>query len=262
MLFKREIKRNFKSFLVISLLCSLLSLYVISLTPSMGTDIQKILDLKLPKEFQTAIGISNLDFTQANSFYAICFSYIYLFVSIYISGVFAVIMSKEFNEKTAEFLFSLPIKHLKIIYIKLSVAFIYAFLTAVVICLFSLMGFKIFIKTDYEILPIVLMALCWFIGGITFGSLAFLISSFNNRSRKAFSISIGMVLFMYIIQVVISLNDRLEILKYLSPFDWFKGEEINNSGSISLIYVLIAIFISALALYTGSLRYMKKDVLI
>lgn len=262
MLFKRELRRNLKSFIVSCFVCAAMAMYMIAMSPSFGKDIQQLLNLKFPKVLQTALGLPELDFSQAISFFALSFSYLYLFISIYISTVFATIVSKEFNEKTAEYLFSLPAKRINIILTKLSVAFLYSLLTVLVVFLASWLSFAIYIEEKYDLGLVALMSLAWLIGGITFGSIAFLLSSFFTKTRTVASISIGFVLGLYLLQVVISVNNKLINLKYLSPFDWFKGSEIANTGEISFTYCLIAIFVTIISLFIGIIRFKKMDVLI
>ncbi|MFH0865884.1 MAG: ABC transporter permease subunit [Bacteroidota bacterium] len=262
MLFKRELKRNLKSLLIVCIMCAALVMYVISIAPSFGKDIQQLLDLKLPMQVQSAFGMKNLDFGTPIGFYGLIFPYIYLIISIYISGIFASIVLKEFSDKTAEYLFSLPAKRMKIISTKLSVAFLYSILTVVIIFLISILSFSLFIKEDYEFLPVLLMSVSWFLGGITFGSIAFLASTFFSKTRSATGIATGIVLMMYLLQVVISLNNDLEKLKYFSPFDWFKGSDIANTSEISATYCIIAVVVSVVCIAVGAIRFRKKDVLI
>ncbi len=262
MLFRRELKRNIKPFLITCLICSAMAMYMIVMSLSFGKDIQQLLDLKLPKEVQAALGMKGLDYSKATSFFALSFSYIFLFISIYVAGVFAIIVSKEFSEKTAEYLFSLPEKRIKIISTKLSVAFIYAISSVVVIFLASWLSLKINIKEGYELKPVVLMSLAWIIGSITFGSIAFLLSSFLIKTRSVSSVAIGVVLGMYLFQVVIGVSKNSEKLKYISLFDWFKGSEIAETGTLSLPYCVVAICIIIVSLFIGIRRYNKMDVLI
>ncbi len=262
MLLRRELKRNLKSFLIASVICGAMSMYVIAMSDKMGVDIQQILDLKLPPGLQMAFGMTGLDFNSPMGFFGLMFSYIYLFISIYLAGLFATIVSKEFSEKTAEYLFSLPIRRLNIILIKLFVAFIYAVLTVCVITVVSLISFESFIKQDTAMQPVYLMALAWLIGSLYFGSLGFLLSSFVTRTRTITSASVGLVLVFYLLQVAVSMNKDLSFLKYISPFDWFKGSEIVNSGGLSFTYCMIAIGLSALCLSIGIIRFKKMDVLI
>ena len=262
MLFKREIKRNLKGFLVTALISSIMAGYMVSMSPSFGKDIQQLLDLKFPKEMQLAFGMQGLDYSRANSFFAMCFSYLYLFISIYVSTLFAIIVSKEFSEKSAEFLFSLPSKRLSIILTKLAVSAFYTILAIIVVFLASWLSFIVNIKENYTMKPVMLMAVAWLIGGITFGSIGFLLSSIFTKTRTIASISVGLVMAMYLLQVVISVNQDLAFLKYFSPFDWFKGPEIDSTGQLPVKYCILAFVVSAICFATGIRRFKKMDVLI
>ena len=262
MLFKREFKRNYKSFLISGFVCVVLAMYMISMSQSFGVDIQKIIDVKLPKEVQVALGLSGLDYSNPVSFFALSFSYIYLFISIYIAGIFAVIVSKEFSDKTAEYLFSLPAKRIKFIKTKLAVVFTYSFLIVLLVFFSTWISLIINIKSGYDLKPLMLLSVAWLTGGITFGSITFFISSFFTKTRTISSVSVGVVLGMYLLQIAISVNENLKFLKYISPFDWFKGSEIVNSGEISLSYLIIAVCIIVSSLYFGIKRFNKMDVLV
>jgi ABC-2 type transport system permease protein len=262
MLYKREIKKNFKPFIAITVVCSALVFYIVSMAPSFGSDIQQILDMKLPKGMQNALGMDGLNFNSPSSFYTLSFSYIYLFFSIFASGVFATIVSKEFSEKTGEYLFSLPAPRIKLIMVKLSAGFTYILLWACIIFASSWFSFQIHIQEGYDLKPVILMTFAWLLGGIAFASAAFLMSSFLNKARTISGASVALVMAMYMLQLIISFNDSLSFLKYISPFDWFKGSEIANTGQLSIEYSLIAIVISIICFTLGVIRFQRKDVLI
>ncbi|HBG70446.1 MAG TPA: hypothetical protein DDX57_06650 [Bacteroidales bacterium] len=262
MLFKREIKRNYKSFLTVTLICAFFQVYIISMSLTFGADVKQILDMKMPPEFQKAIGMAGLNLNDPLGFTGIGFSYVYLFFSIAFASVFATIVSKEFSEKTAEYLFSLPVKRVNLLRTKILFSLTYVVSAALILFLATAIGMGAIIGGEIPWLTITLMTLAWILGGAALGSVAFLISSFFPRSRTASAVSMGVVLGMYLLQVVISMNKELDFLKYISPFDWYKGSEIINMNELSVVYSLIAIGISALCLFFGIRRFNRMDVLI
>ena len=262
MLFKREITRNLKSFFVATAVCTFMAMYIVSMAPSFGADIQKILDMKLPAQLQQAMGLNTLDYARPESFFSMVFTYIYLFLGIYAAGLFASIVSKEYSDKTAEYLYTLPAKKSRLITTKLLVASLFTVLSVAVTLLGSVLAFQFFIKGGYNLTPVLLMSLAWLIGGLFFGSLSFLISSFFVKSKTASIISIGAVMIAYVMQVVISMNDKLSWLTYLSPFDWFKGPDIQRYNELDPAYTLIAIAASVLFVVIGIRRFKRMDVLI
>ncbi|MEJ7740065.1 MAG: ABC transporter permease subunit [Chitinophagaceae bacterium] len=258
MLFIRELKQNLKSFIICTIICAALSLYVIALTPSLGADMQKLLDMKLPSQMQLALGLNNLDFGTPLGAYGSMFSYIYLTFGIYAAVMFAGIVSKEFTEKTAEYLFSLPASRITILVTKLSVAVLYLTASVSITFLVSWAGFEGIIKTGYDIKTVLLMCTAWWLGTLFFGAMAFMLSSFYTKTKMA----IGLVMGAYLLQVVISLEDQLKLIKYLSPFDWFKGNDIINEATLSVYYSFIALAAILICLVVGCKRFLNKDVLV
>lgn len=257
-LFKRELKQNFKSFIICTTICAALALYVIALTPSLGADMQKLLDMKLPNQMQLAFGMNNLDFGTPLGVYGLMFSYLYLTFGIYAAVMFAGIVSKEFTEKTAEYLFSLPSDRITIIVTKLSVAVLYLTASINLTFLVSWAGFAGIIRTGYDIKPVLLMCIAWWLGALFFGAMAFMLSSFNTKTKMA----VGLVMGAYLLQVVISLKEQLKLIKYLSPFDWFKGSDIINGATLSVSYCFIALAAVIICLTIGGERFLNKDVLV
>jgi len=262
MLFRRELIRNLKSFIITMLINGFMIVYCLAIGKKMGVDIQQIIDLKFPEQLQAAFGFSGLNYSQGESILALAFSYIYLFLAIYLAGLFANIVSKEYRDKTAEYLFSLPSPKITIVLTKLYVALIYLLLSTLTCYVIAYFSAKAYYDGNFNMKVIFLMSLAWLMGGLVFGAISFFISSFYSYSKSIGSITVGIVMVMYLFQVVISLNDDLEKLKYISPFDWFKGDEILQNLSLNSTYVIIALGISALCLVIGIHRFNKKEVLV
>lgn len=258
MLFKRELKLNLKAFIICTTIGVALSVYIIALTPKMGADMQQILNMKVPKPLQIAFGMEKLNFGSPLGIYAILFSYMYLTFSIYAASMFASIVSKEFTDKTAEFLFSLPVNRSTIIKTKLGVAILYLTTSLAVTFFASWVAFAVFIKVGYTVQPLFLICTALWLGAMFFGAAAYLLSSIYTKSRTA----VGLVLGAYLLQVVISLKDSLEFIKYISPFDWFKGADIVNENTLSIPNCSLAVVAIIVCLWVGSNRFVKKDVLV
>lgn len=96
------------------------------------------------------------------------------------------------------------------------------------------------------------------VGNPVFGAMAFMLSSFYTKTKMA----IGLVMGAYLLQVVISLEDQLKLIKYLSPFDWFKGNDIINEATLSVYYSFIALAAILICLVVGCKRFLNKDVLV
>lgn len=258
MLIQREIRQNLKGFIITTVICSLLSLYLIAMIPSMGKDLQQMVDLKFPKQLQLAFGMSGVNFQSPMGAYCIIFGYLYLTFGIYAATLFGRIVSKEYADKTAEYLYSLPATRVQIIATKLGVAVGYLTASVLVTFLLSLIGFVGILKEPVRLAPLYWMTVAEWLGALFLGSLAFLLSAYYFRARMA----VGIVLGAYLLQVVLSLNEDLEPLKVISPFDWFKGNQIVSSEGLPLGYTLLAVGLTGICGYIGFRRFQRADVLV
>lgn len=258
MLIQRELRQNLKGFIINTLICTALSLYLVALIPSMGADLQEMLDMKLPKQLQLAFGMSGVNMQNPMSAYSIMFGYLYLTFGIYAATIFGRIVSKEYAEKTAEFLYSLPATRMQIIVSKLGVAMGYLTVSVLVTFVATLIGFATLIKDPVRLAPLLWMTVAEWLGAMFLGALAFLLSAYYVKSRMA----VGIVLGAYLLQVVLSLNQNLDALKVISPFDWFKGNQIVSSESLPLGYTLLAIALTGVCGFIGFRRFHRADVLV
>lgn len=258
LLIYRELRLHWKGFAICSLICVALSLYLIGMIPSLGAEIKNLVDLKFPARLQAAFGMKDLDYSKPMHSYSIMFTYLYLTFAIYAAGLFSRVVSKEFADKTAEYLFSLPAKRIDIIHNKLGVAVAYLLISIVVTTLASWLGFVTIIGHDGALLPLLLMAAAYSLGALFMGSFAFMLSAYFVQARM----SVGVVLGAYLMQVVISFNSNLAFLKVISPFDWFRGNDIVNTLTLSWGYVVLAIAATALCFWLGYRRFLRRDVLV
>jgi len=107
----------------------------------------------------------------------------------------------------------------------------------------------------------------WFLSSIApifihtlFFCLSLLISNYFRKTNKSITFNIGIVLGTYLIGVLSLMSDKLEFLKYLSPFEYINSKTIitNNSLDIfNLVLLTIYIIISVIGFYS---TYNKKEL--
>ena len=142
MLIQRELRQNLKGFIITTVICTALSLYLVGMIPAMGAQLQEMVDLKFPKQLQVAFGMSGVNFRSPMGAYSIMFGYLYLTFGIYAATIFGRIVSKEYADKTAEFLYSLPATRVQIIVSKLAVAVGYLTVSVLITFLATWIGFS------------------------------------------------------------------------------------------------------------------------
>jgi len=258
---KRELKINLKSLAVWSFIITIVFIISFLVYPSIinqSSELDKLVNT-LPKE---VLEIFNMDVISLNSVSGWLLTEGYLMINLLGSCFFAIlggtILLKEENDKTIDFLFSKPIKKSSIVTSKLITGLIYILIFNLLISLTTLIGLKL--SNDLNLNN-------WFLSSIApifihtlFFCLSLLISNYFRKTNKSITFNIGIVLGTYLIGVLSLMSDKLEFLKYLSPFEYINSKTIitNNSLDIfNLVLLTIYIIISVIGFYS---TYNKKEL--
>lgn len=258
-MFKRELKNNFKSFIIWTLLLSffLIMAYAFYPTLDQGASFDELLEM-MPEELIIAL---NMDIVDVNSAFGWFASEGYMMVAL-LGGCYAAILGstivlKEYSEKTIEFLISKPISRLEILKNKLLVGTTYIFLFNFVLFLLSLISLRLLDDLDLKLL--VLFSGSTLLIHYIFFFVTIFISMFFNKTKKMIGVSLGLVLGTYFLQVLSLLNERIDFLKYLSPYEYFSARHIILNEAYKTSYLLLTILIIILCLVGVVSIYKNKE---
>lgn len=266
-IFKFEFKRLLKGSIIWALVCSAIIVMFMLFFPSMKyMGIQELVGSKLealPEAFLEAFNISGAtDFSNIADFSAYVLQYIIMAGGIYaaILGVSALV--KEESEGTIEFLYSKPISRSSIVTAKLLASIVIFFIFIIILGVVTMISSLIVKPENVESINLLMDIKTLYIGmaliGYIFMAIGFLISVFVKSSKQAIPIALGVFFASYVIGIFSKLQDRLNSLIYLSPFDYATPSEIIKNGfEIKFIIIgLCIIILSVVATYT---IYSKKD---
>jgi ABC-2 type transport system permease protein len=258
---KRELQANFKSLLIWGL--SLVTLYyVASIEFGAFAGNQAIADAMAQFEavFQ-ALGTASSDMTTPQGFLSIMSIYIYLPLAIYSGLLGSGIISKEEQNKTAEYLFTLPISRKKVITSKLIVAIFYTVIINLIVvlgCYFSYLRFDpdpIFYTFLFNLGIGVLLT------QLIFLSIGIALSSILKQYKLSGAITISIMISTFMLNILIGFVEDLEFLKYISPFNYFNAANMLGSNfELSFIIISIVIIISGIS--SLLFFYPKRDLYI
>ncbi|MCF7924658.1 MAG: ABC transporter permease [Candidatus Izimaplasma sp.] len=262
-LIKAEFKRNYKSLILWTAIIAGLAGLMLFLFPAFENsfeDMEEFIDI-YPPEFLEAFGMGEggLDMTEIYGWFGIEG---YLFVTL-IGGSYAAILggsilSKEEDDKTVEFLLSKPISRTKVLFGKVIVVGINLFILNLVVSIVLLIAFSIFAKLNvavwllYSFAPLILQAI--------FASLSLLVSIFVTKSRKVLSIALGLVIGLYVVDLISKLTEEAEFLKYITPYEYVNAPTIVNDHMIKPLYLLLSVLIIGIAIVFTWRLYLKKDI--
>jgi len=258
-----EFRRNLKSLILWTSIVAGMAALMLMLYPAFKdafSQLEEMLSI-YPEEFLEAFGMGEggLDMSDFYGWFGVEG---YLFVNL-IGGSYAAILggsilSKEEDDKTIEFLLSKPISRSRILFGKAGVVAINLLLMNTFVGAVLLIAFNIY--GDLNVAVWLLYAYAPFILQMIFAGLSFFISVFVTKSRKVLSIGLGLVIGLYVVDLISKLTEEFEYLKYITPYEYINAVTIVNDEMIKPLYLLISILLIGLSFFGAWYFYRKKDI--
>lgn len=229
---------------------------------AMGGTGQSVDDLMktMPKAVQSLVGFGSFDTTRATGYYGMLFIYLAVMATIHAGMLGADIISKEERDKTSEFLFVKPESRSKIVTEKLLAGLTSIIIFNVVTLLSSIAVVTKYSKGESVTHDILLLMAGMFFLQLLFLSIGAGIAAISKSSKTPGSVTTGVLLFTFILSVAIDMNNKIEILKWITPFKYFDAKDLINSGSLSLVFVILSVVIVGVMTLCTYLFYKKRDL--
>ena len=261
-IFIREMKAHRKSLIIwcIAILFMIISaIGKFSAYAESGQSMNELLS-QIPKSIKAVLGMGDFDLTKVSGFYGMFYLYIVLMAAIHASMLGANIISKEERDKTTEFLMVKPVSRGKIITAKLlaSLFNIIIFNLVTLILSILLLG-KYAGGEDITGEILILMAGMFFIQCM-FLSIGTVIAAVGRHPKSAASIGTAVLLLSFILSSIINMNNKLEGLKYFTPFKYFEAERLIREGGIQPVFLVLSLVIIGVLVYTTYVFYRKRDL--
>lgn len=260
---KRELRANLKSIVIWSLAVAfLVFVWMIEFDSFANNPAMKDFMDSMPQGVLSALGMSDLVLTNLSGFISGISLYLYLLLGIHAVLLGSSIISKEERDKTAEYLFTMPISRENIIKSKIISAIINLiilnFITLATTLLSSINHEKD--ENFYKFISLLFIAI--FIIQMIFLSIGMLVSSINKSYKKSANISVSILIITFIISSLISMVDSLDFLKYISPFKYFDASFILKQGKLQIVFLSISFFIIICGIAGTFIFYPKRDLYI
>lgn len=257
--YKREMKSGIKSFLIWTLVISAFIAVCVFMFPQMKGKMDSISDIFASMgAFSSAFGMDRLGLGTLLGFYSVeCGTIMALGASLFAAMIGSTMVGKEEKGRTAEFLFSLPIKRECVMiekFLALLTEMIVFNIVAFAVSLVSilLIGEEIPMK-ELLLLHSSYLILTIFISTITF-SLSTILAASNVGS------GMGIVLLFYFLNLMANITEKAEGLKYLTPFSFADGATIILEEKLEAKYILVWLVISLMFLMYGFWNYKRRDL--
>lgn len=262
-IFLREIKAQRKSFFIwcigiVAMVAGGMSKY--GVTKNAGQTMNELIS-SMPKALQAIMGTGSLDISTVNGYYGILFLYLIVMTTIHATMLGATIISKEERDKTAEFLLVKPISRRAVIFSKWMVSLFTIIVINMVTYVISIVMVEYYNKTnasfDSEIFQLMVGM---FVLQLLFLSLGMGIAAASKKPKRATGLSTAVLLLAFFLSILIDMNERLEVLTFLTPFKYFEAKDIINGSGFEALFVVLSIILIVVFTVITFFAYEKRDL--
>ena len=263
-MFKREIQVNLKNFIIWLTILIVIFLVAFLIYPSIiSNDNIKMMDKMMSLFPDDLLKAFNMDISSISSAYGWLKSEGFVFVLLIIgsySGIMGSnILLKEENDKTIEYLNSLPVKRNDIIISKTLAGLIYITLMIILLGIFNYIGLSL--SGEFDKKQYVLLSITPIFPALVIYFICMFLSTFTHKNKKMSTISLGIVLLSYVLYTLSSLSKTTKFLKYFSIFTLADIRNVILNVSIDPFVVIVTIFISSLFFILTIIHYNKKELI-
>ncbi|MEN6351194.1 MAG: ABC transporter permease subunit [Syntrophomonas sp.] len=259
----RELRANLKSLVIWCLaMIFLIAVGMIKYAgiEAVGQSANQLLN-QLPAVIKSLLGMNQLDLTSISGFYGIFFLYFALLGGTHAVMLGAVIVSKEERDKTADFLFVKPVPRSKVITAKLAAVIINLAVFNLVTYFASVYFVAKYNRGESINDQIAYLMISLFILQLIFTSVGLGLSGLANNAKKAASLSTTVFLITFFLSAAIDLYNKIDFLKYLTPFKYFPVIEVMR-GSFNHFFLLLSAAIIIACAGLAYITFQKRDIYI
>lgn len=263
---KRELKINLKAFLIWTGVILGMFILVLSIYPSlMNNETMSGIDSMIEMFPEDVLKAFNMDLIEVASISTASgwiktegLVFFLLVGSLYASILGGSILLKEESDKTIEFLAVKPISRNSIVTSKIIAGFIYITTFDLIVAAGTIIG--LWFLDDLVIKDMVMLLVGPIIIFYLFFALSLFISTFFSKTKKIIGLSFALVFASYFLQVVGSLSEKVEMIKYLSIFSIYETRTILTEGSLNYLSMSIGILIILICTAGAYVKYNKKEL--
>lgn len=262
-IFLRELRSNRKSLIIWIVIVILFNVVGFSKFSAFygNPDLLSILD-SMPPAMISAFSMNAFNLTTVSGFFGIMVVYFGLVLSIAAAMWGTDIISKEERDRTVEFSLTLPVTRAKVVTAKTAVVVVNCIILLLITWGSTLINAQNFGPDDAFYKFVAISMLAFFFLQMIFLALGIFLGCAMKRHKRAGSVAVSILLTAYFASILTGLSEKLEILKYVTPFKYFDAAFMLRENRIEWVYILLSVAIIALCLVGAYTTYSKRDLYI
>jgi ABC-2 type transport system permease protein len=262
-IFLRELKANLKSLLIWSGIIILLIFMTVAKYSAFAGDPEtlKMLD-SMPPAMLDALSMRGFNLTTISGFYGVMFVYFGLMAAIAAAMWGSDSISKEERDKTVEFSLVLPVTRSRVVTAKGLAALVNCIAFVLITWVVSLVAVRSFNPDQafYNFLALEMQAM--FVIELIFLAIGLLLGCAMKQYKLSGSTAVAIILATYFMSIMAVMNEKLDFLKYFTPFKYFDARELFRTGQMDGTYLLISATIIVVSVIAAYWIYNRRDLYI
>ncbi len=258
-IYKHEMKLLYKTLLIWTLAVGGMCFVCILLFNSMKEEMEGMAEsFSRMGAFADAFGMSRLSIATLEGFYATEVGTVHsLGAAMFAAIISMVMLSKEEEGHTSEFLFTLPVSRAKVITSKLiavitdiiifNVSTVGAYTLGIVILGEDIKFDRLFLYHGMQLLMHLEIA------GVCFGLSAFM-------KKNKLGLGLGIVMICYAYDLMARVIPDLSDYKLLSPFSYSNAADLFSAGEVEVPALLLGMVVMAVCVIAAYVSYGKRDL--
>ena len=214
-----------------------------------------------PKEFFKAFNIETISFDKIENFlalenYSIIWPIMVMFMMISLAGYG---IAREIEKGTAEILLAKPISRLKVYFTRyLTGAIVLLFFT--VVSVFSVIPLAEIYNVDYALGNHVKIFVLSFLLGLAVFSVSLMFSAMFSEKGKVYALTGGLLLLMYVTNLISNLKENFENLQYTSFFYYYDVNSALIENNMDKLSVCVFVGVTIVCTTIGAIWFNKRDI--
>ena len=262
-IFIRELKANFKSLVIWSVIITLLIMIAVAKFSAFAGNPEMLAMLDaIPPAMLDALNMRAFNLTTLSGFYGLMFIYFGLMGAIAAAMWGSDIISKEERDKTVEFSLVLPVSRSKVITAKALAALVNCIAFVLITWAVSLVAVRSYNPDQafHDYLALEMGAM--FAIELIFLAIGLLLGSTMKQYKRSSSTAVAIILATYFISIISVMQENLDFLKYFTPFKYFDAGDLFRNGRMDSTYLLLSAAIIIVSLAAAYWTYNKRDLYI
>lgn len=259
--FLHEVKANSKTTIGwIFSLCSMTGVFMLFF-PLLQTEMDAFLGMldNFPPAFKAAFGFNTEVFNSALGYYTFTFTYAALFGAIQAMNFGIGILSKEERERTADFLMTKPVSRPAVFTSKTLCAIVLMVITNIVYTAVALTVVVSYSGKALDISKFLLINASLLFLQLVLFAIGLTISVMLKKIKSVLPVSLGLV-FMFFAISAFAVTSKDDKLRYLTPFQYFKVDNIVFGDGYETRFVVLACVLFVSAMITAYGLYRRRDI--